>query len=176
MRKKQVVVIGSSDDTEHSAEAEQIGRFIARMGWALITGGRGGIMAAASKGASAENGIVIGILPGDDFHEANSYCTIVIPTGIGYARNSVNILSGDVIISIGGKTGTLTEIGYTWLSRKPLISCTFSGGWSRRLSREPVDDRYGLLYPAESLEEVYELLKQILEVRDDSTSEKYGDS
>lgn len=131
MRKKQVVVIGSSDETAFLEEALAIGGFIADRGYVLITGGRGGIMEAVSRGAAEAGGTVIGILPGNTHDGANPYCGIVIPTGIGFARNAVNVLAADVVVAIGGSFGTLSEIAYSRTFGKPLICCTFSEGWAR---------------------------------------------
>lgn len=161
-RRRQVVVIGSGDDREHDATAFEIGRFIASRGWVLVSGGRGGVMEAASRGASEAGGLVIGILPGTDFGDANRYCDIVIPTGIGYARNIINVLAGDAIVSIGGKAGTLSEIAHAWQHGRPLICCQFTGGWSNRIEGAPVDDRGGVILHARSAGEACELLEQVL--------------
>ena len=163
MRNKQVVVIGSGDDDQHLDTAFEIGKYIAENKWVLITGGGGGIMEAASKGASVTGGIVVGILPDSDLSRSNEYCSIVIPSGIGYARNMTNILSGDVIVSINGKSGTLSELAYAWQFGKPVISCAFTGGWSSRIVPEPVDDRPGSkIFKADSLTEVFQYLYEIL--------------
>lgn len=164
MKKTQIVVIGSADDTQHYSIAYAIGSFIAKNGWVLITGGRTGVMEAASKGAHDHGGIVVGILPFDSFNGANEYCDIIIPTGIGFARNSMNVLSADVVISIGGKAGTLTELAYAWHYGKPIISCVFTGGWSERIVSEPIDDRNNgsVIYSAHSLDEVFEFLQRIV--------------
>ncbi len=142
MRKKQVVVIGSSaTDSSFQDIAYLIGKEIASRGFVLITGGRTGIMEAASKGASEAGGIVIGVLPGKSFEEANPYCDIVLPTGIGYARNSTNVLCADLIISIEGGSGTLCELAYAWQYGKRIISCSFTGGWSESLAGTSIDNR-----------------------------------
>ncbi|MGQ9843611.1 MAG: TIGR00725 family protein [Spirochaetota bacterium] len=164
MKKTQIVIIGSADDMQQYDIAYAIGSFIAKNGWVLITGGRTGIMEAASKGAHDHAGLVVGILPCDRFDGANNYCDIVIPTGIGFARNSMNVLSADVVISIGGKAGTLTELAYAWHYGKPIISCVFTGGWSKRIVSEPIDDRNNgsSIYPAHSIEEVFAILGTLL--------------
>ncbi len=163
MRMKQVVVIGSSDDATHSDEARAIGKFIARNGWALITGGRGGIMEAASRGAADAGGLVIGILPGESPDEANPYCTAVIPTGMGFARNAVNVLSADVIVAIAGRSGTLSELAFARIYGKPVICCAFAGGWSAEFPRTFIDDREGAgLYTAGDVGEVCSLLSGLL--------------
>jgi uncharacterized protein (TIGR00725 family) len=154
VRKPQVCVIGASDETEHIEECRAIGRFIADQGWTLVTGGRGGVMEAVSRGASEGGGIVVGILPGDDDTGANEYCTVIIPTGIGFARNSVNVLSADIIVAVGGRAGTLSELAYAWIYGKPVICCTFAQGWSRTMSQLAVDDLMGSrIYIAGTAEE-----------------------
>lgn len=164
MRYKQVVVIGSGDDAVNTSCAYAIGRYIAQRKWVLISGGRSGIMEAASRGAYEEKGIVVGILPNTEHDGSNEYCNIVIPTGIGFARNMINVLSGDVIVAIGGKSGTLSELAYSWHFYKPVILCSFTGGWSERLSGEAIDDRRSeLFYTAVNLDEVYSHLDRILE-------------
>lgn len=164
MRYKQVVVIGSGDDAVNTSHAYAIGRYVAQRKWVLISGGRSGIMEAASRGAYEEKGIVVGILPHTEHDGSNEYCSIVIPTGIGFARNMINALSGDVIVAIGGKSGTLSELAYAWHFNKPVILCSFTGGWSERLSGEAIDDRRSeLFYTAVNLDEVYAHLDRILE-------------
>jgi uncharacterized protein (TIGR00725 family) len=135
MRKKQVVVIGSSEDTEHSGAAREIGAHIAARGWILVSGGRGGVMEAASRGAFEAGGIVIGVTPYDSFTGANEFCTAVIPTGIGFARNSINVLAGDVIVAINGRWGTLSEIAYALQYGRPLVCCAFTGGWASQIEQ-----------------------------------------
>ncbi len=162
MRSRQVVVIGSHDEIQYSDEAYAIGRFIAQNDWVLITGGRKGVMEAASRGARESKGFVIGITPDSDFSTANKYCTAVIPTGIGYARNSINALCADVIVAIGGKSGTLTEISYAYQFQKPIICCMFTGGWSSLFAEFPGVKDCRNIYLANNLESVYAHLKHIL--------------
>ncbi len=163
MRLRQVVVIGSSDASEYLEESYEIGRYIARNGWALITGGRGGVMEAASRGASVEEGVVVGVIPDTAFSGANSYCTIVIPTGIGFARNVINALSGDVIIAIGGKYGTLSELAFARQYRKPIICCTFAGGWGETFYRHSSEEDPGYpLFQAGSVGDVCARLDTLL--------------
>ncbi len=161
MRRRQVVIIGTGD-SGFSPDAYEIGRFIASRGWVLVSGGRGGVMESASRGAKDGGGLVVGILPGSGFEDANPHCDIVIPSGIGYARNLTNVLSGDAVIAFGGKSGTLSEIAYAWQFGKPVITCIFAGGWSEKIAGEPLDDRPGKLYPARNLDEVYGHLEEIL--------------
>ncbi len=141
MRKKQVLVIGSSDENRYRAECRVIGNFIARNGWVLITGGRGGIMESVSRGAAEEGGVVVGILPESDLDGANEYCSIVVATGMGHARNAINVLSADIVVAVGGKAGTLSELAYAWMYGKPVVCCVFADGWSSMLPEMRIDDR-----------------------------------
>lgn len=162
MRRRQVTVIGSSD-CGFVHEAYLIGKHIAKRGWVLVSGGRGGIMESASKGAHEEGGLVVGILPFDDHHHANPYCDIVIPTGIGFARNLANVLAGDAVVAMGGKAGTLSEIAYAWQFGRPIIACSFIEGWSQRLSGVPIDDRDGKIFEVKSVDDAIALLDDVLE-------------
>ena len=126
--------------------AEELGRLIVQAGWVLACGGRGGVMEAASRGgqrarADGAEGLVLGILPGPDDTDANPYLDLVIPTGIGYARNSVVALAADVVMLVAGSTGTLSEAAYAWHYGKPVIALRETGGWARRLAGETLDDR-----------------------------------
>jgi len=101
--------------------AEDVGREIGKRGWILFCGGLGGVMEAVSKGCNTEGGLTVGILPGHDRTEANPYIKIAIPTGLGEARNLIIIRCSDIIISIGGGYGTLSEIGFALKQEKPVI-------------------------------------------------------
>ncbi len=103
-------------------QAELLGRAIAEHGGILVCGGLGGIMEAAAKGAKEKNGMTIGIIPGDDKSEANKYIDIVIPTGIGEARNLVVIRTADAVVALPGKFGTLSEMAFCMKLGKPLVS------------------------------------------------------
>jgi len=106
-----VAVIGPSDATsQQTRAAEEIGRGLAVAGAIVITGGLGGVMEAASHGASAAGGTTVGFLPGSDRTSANNYLQIALPTGLGELRNGLIIRAADVVIAIGGAYGTLSEI------------------------------------------------------------------
>jgi uncharacterized protein (TIGR00725 family) len=111
-----VAVIGEGDPRGPDAQrmldwAEEIGRDLARAGAVVVTGGLGGVMQAASRGAVAAGGETIGILPGADAAEANEYVSLPIPTGLGVVRNLVVVTASDAVIAVGGRHGTLSEIG-----------------------------------------------------------------
>lgn len=101
--------------------AEEVGRQLARQGVILVCGGLGGVMEAACRGAAAEGGITIGILPGDSPRAANAYVQIPIVTGVGYARNLSVVKSAEAVIAVGGSYGTLSEIAYALQSGIPVI-------------------------------------------------------
>jgi uncharacterized protein (TIGR00725 family) len=121
-RKKCIAVIGGSQpNSEEVKLAEEVGRQLAKQDAILVCGGLGGVMEAACKGASSEDGTTIGILPGDNRQTANPYIQIPIVTGIGYARNVAVVKSAQAVIAIGGSYGTLTEIGHALQSNIPVI-------------------------------------------------------
>ena len=101
--------------------AEEVGRMIAEHQAVLISGGRSGVMEAASRGAKLAGGLTIGILPGESADEANRYVDLPIATGLGNARNVVNILSSQVIIAISGGYGTLSEIALALKAGRPVV-------------------------------------------------------
>ena len=114
-RKRQVAVIGGSGIEEGSEVwqlAEEVGRGLAEAGVTLVCGGGGGVMEAASRAAAEAGGEVIGIVPGTSPEDANEYCSHVVATGIGHARNLAVVSSGEAVIAIGGEWGTLSEIGF----------------------------------------------------------------
>lgn len=108
---RQLSVFGAGDATPQQAElAEEVGRLVAEAGVALVTGGLGGVMQAASHGAARAGGIVIAVLPGTEPDEATPDATVVVATGVGHARNLAVAASGEVAIAIGHGYGTLSEI------------------------------------------------------------------
>jgi len=121
--------------------AEAAGAVVARTGFALVTGGRDGIMAAASKGCALAGGTVIAVVPGTSMDEANPYTHYVIPTGLGWARNVITAIAGDVIVVIGGAAGTLSEIAFAWMYDRPIIALSAGGGWAKELAGRKVDHR-----------------------------------
>lgn len=102
--------------------AEELGGEIARSGWVLLTGGRPeGVMHAASRGARSAGGLTLGILPGDDPGEASEYVDLPICTGMGSARNNINVLTSAVVVACGSGAGTLSEVMLACKAGRPLI-------------------------------------------------------
>ncbi len=122
---------GSSAPPEYEAVAEAVGELVAVEGWWLICGGLQSVMEAACKGARKRNGFTIGILPDGDVATANPFVELPIATGIGYNRNSIIVSTADAIISIDGAEGTLSEMCYALVFKKPVIVIA--------LEDEPVD-------------------------------------
>jgi len=121
-KRKIIAVIGGAEASEkHLKIAEEIGSLIAKRDAVLITGGMGGVMSAASKGAKEANGLVIGILPTADKESANPYVDIPIVTGLNQARNVIIARTCDCAIAINGKYGTLSEIAYCLMYDVPVI-------------------------------------------------------
>jgi hypothetical protein len=121
-RPTQIAVIGSAAaDDEILVHAEGVGRGIAGAGAVLVCGGGGGVMEAASRGASEAGGVVIGILPDSSPADGNRHLTHAIATGIGHARNLAVVASGDAVIAIGGEWGTLSEIALARRLERPVI-------------------------------------------------------
>lgn len=161
-RRIQITVIGDSQEIEHHNKiAYELGKFIAEQGWVLISGGKEGVMHASSKGAIENGGIVVAILPDDDPDAGTPYKSIGVATGMGYARNSINVLSGDVIVAIGGASGTLSEIAYAWAYNKPIIAYQDCNGWSTKLANTSIDNRRNdKIIGVKSLEELKEKLSE----------------
>jgi uncharacterized protein (TIGR00725 family) len=106
-----IAVVGASKATEQDMQdAEAVGRLLGERGVYVVCGGRGGVMAAASKGCSQAGGTVIGMLPGDDRSDANEWVSIAIPTGLGELRNGLIVRTADAMIAVGGSYGTLSEV------------------------------------------------------------------
>jgi hypothetical protein len=106
-----IAVVGASQATEDDvADAEAVGRLLGAAGAVIVCGGRGGVMAAASRGAASAGGSVVGMLPGDDRSDANEWVSIAIPTGLGELRNGLIVRSVDAMVAVGGSYGTLSEV------------------------------------------------------------------
>jgi len=122
-RTRQVAVIGKgTPDDELTPLAEEVGRRLAEAGAVVVCGGLTGVMEGVARGASAAGGTVIGIVPSSSTEQANPYCTHVVATGIGHARNLAVVSSGDAVIAIGGEWGTLSEIAFARELGRPVVA------------------------------------------------------
>ncbi len=102
--------------------AHALGKAVAQQGWILLTGGRpAGVMEAASQGAASVGGTVLGILPDGEATHVASGVTLPIVTGMGNARNVINVLSSHGIIACGLGLGTVSEIALALKAKKPVV-------------------------------------------------------
>ena len=145
--------VGSGSAIEQAAET--VGEGIIDAGHRLVTGGLGGVMAAASRGARRskawQDGSVVGVLPGTDPSTANEWVDIPICTVLGHGRNRV-VAQADAVIALGGGAGTLSEMAFAWIHDR-LVIAVRCGGWSERLADKRIDER--VRYPAIEQDRVY---------------------
>ena len=161
-RRPLVAVVGRGDigrDHPLWQAAREVGRGVVDAGCRLATGGLGGVMEAASRGArsspSYREGDVVGLLPGRDSAAANDAVDIVLATGLGDGRNLI-LANSDAVIAVGGGAGTLLEIAAAWKGRACIIALQ-GEGWSGELAGRRIDDRrpspvLGAGTPAEALD------------------------
>jgi uncharacterized protein (TIGR00725 family) len=117
-----VAVVGpgeASPDELHTAE--EVGAGLAAAGAVVVTGGLGGVMEAACRGARSRRGRTLGILPGDDRDAANGWVEIAVPTGMGELRNGLVVRAADAVVAIGGGHGTLSEIALALKLGRPVV-------------------------------------------------------
>ena len=123
MRSPYIGIVGSGICTPEMDElAAEVGREVARKGAILVCGGLGGVMNAASRGAKEIGGVTIGILPGPNTFEANEFIDFPIATNMGHARNAIIAHTADVLISIAGDYGALSEIALALKIGKGVIA------------------------------------------------------
>lgn len=124
MRKVIIGVMGPGEGATATdcAIAFTLGSLIAQAGWVLLTGGRNvGVMEAAGQGAKVAGGLTIGILPMADTLGVSETVDLAIVTGLGHARNTINVLSADVVIACGMGAGTASEIALALKANRPVI-------------------------------------------------------
>lgn len=146
-KKIQILIIGhnGSITPEVAKIAYETGAEIAKSGAVLITGGMEGVMKEACHGAKDAGGLTVGIIPQSDPSFANEYCDIVIPSGMGLARDFLNALSGDGVIIIGGGSGTLSETCAAYMHKRPIVAIKNSGGIAEKYADQYLDHRKSML-------------------------------
>lgn len=121
------IIIGVMGPGEQATAADQqiayaLGQQIAEAGWVLLTGGRdSGVMQAANQGAKSAHGLTVGILPSPDRRHLSAFVDLAIVTGLGNARNTINVLSSQVVIACGMGAGTASEVALALKAGKPVI-------------------------------------------------------
>jgi uncharacterized protein (TIGR00725 family) len=123
-----VAVVGPSETAtaDQREVAREVGRLLASRDCVVVSGGLGGVMAAAAAGVAEAGGVSIGLLPGIDRSGAAPDLTIAIPTGLGEMRNALIVRSSDAVIAVGGSWGTLSEVALAVRTGKPVVVI---GGW-----------------------------------------------
>ena len=160
MRKLIVGVMGPGDSALEAdiKNAYQLGKLIAEQGWILLSGGRNaGVMDAVSKGAKSASGITVGILPTADTSCLSSAVDIPVITGMGSARNSINVLTSDIVVACGCGPGTASEVALAVKAKKHVILFNVSKkGIDFFLS---LDDKQ--IFVASDPDEVISIIKKI---------------
>jgi uncharacterized protein (TIGR00725 family) len=117
-----VAVVGSGEGSAQELEAaEEIGAGLAALGAVVVTGGLGGVMEAASRGAKSRRGRTLGLLPGADRAAANGWVDIAVATGLGELRNGLVVRAADAVVAVGGGPGTLSEIALALKAGLPVV-------------------------------------------------------
>ena len=151
MKKIQIGVMGSAADLNYSGEAlecaKKIGYEIAKSGNILVYGAEkeySSLSTSAAIEASKNNGITVGVTPGKEKKVYGEFLpTVLIPCGlkIGGGREFTLVLSCDVVIAIGGGSGTLTEMAIAYQAGIPIICINKYDGWAKKLSNKYFDER-----------------------------------
>lgn len=141
-RPPQICILGSAEPGSQAYDlAAEAGSLLARNGITVVSGCGSPATRVAAERALAAGGLVVSIVPSDDIALADWPCSVLIPCGMGDARNLLMALAGDACIVIGGRAGTKSEVCLAWLHRRPLLPLTGCGGWSDCLEQEPPDER-----------------------------------
>ncbi len=150
-RRTQIAVVGAGTADPVTYElARRVGRAAARAGATVVCGGLGGAMEAACRGAREVGGTAVALLPGTDPRAANPWAEVVIPTGLGHARNVLVVQSGDAVVALPGSWGTLSEIALARKVGRPVVAV---GAWRHLDGVEVVED------PEEAVRRALELVR-----------------
>lgn len=163
MRRTTVGVMGGcAADENTAAGARELGRMIAENGWVLISGGRPtGVMQASVTGAHEAGGLTVGVLYDEDRDNAAEGLDIVIPTGMGAARNIINVFSSDVVVACRGTGGTLSEIAMALRFGRPVVLLDFDPG-EAFLNAGAEGAKWSLAAtPGEAVDQVRDYLKEL---------------
>jgi uncharacterized protein (TIGR00725 family) len=146
---------GAAPDSVHYALARALGRHLVDAGFRVMTGGLGGVMEGACRGAHDSGryreGDTLGILPHADPSHANEWVDIVLPTGLDHGRNAI-VANADAVVAVGGGAGTLSEIAFAWMYKR-LIVAVEATGWSGEIAGRRLDHR--IRHPGVTEDRVY---------------------
>jgi uncharacterized protein (TIGR00725 family) len=142
IRRPQVSILGSAEPGSEAYErAGEAGALLASLGITVVSGCGSPATRVAAERAIAASGLVLSIVPPDQMPAPDWPATVVVPCGMGDARNLLMALSGDACIVIGGRAGTISEVCLAWLHKRPLLPLIGCGGWSDGLLANPPDER-----------------------------------
>ena len=164
IRRPQVCVLGSAEPGSAAYElASGAGALIAKLGITLVSGCGSPATRVAAQSAVDTGGVVVSVIPSDQMPAADWPATVVIPCGMGDARNLIMALAGDACIVIGGRAGTISEVCLAWLHKRPLLPLVGYGGWSDSLPSNPPDERRNSpILPWNSVAELEEHLRKLV--------------
>lgn len=162
-RRPQVCVLGSAEPGSRAYElAAAAGTLLAQYGITLVSGCGSPATRVAAERAIGAGGLVLSVLPADTMPAADWPATVVVPCGMGDARNLIMALAGDACIVVGGRAGTISEVCLAWLHKRPLLPLVGAGGWSDGLPAHPPDERQNSpLLPWSSVAELESQLRAL---------------
>jgi uncharacterized protein (TIGR00725 family) len=162
-RKPQVCVLGSAEPGSAAYDlAGAAGERLANLGITVVSGCGSPATRYAAERAIAAGGLVVSIIPSGEMPDADWPASVVIPSGMGDARNLLMALAGDACLVFGGRAGTISEVSLAWLHHRPLLPLVRQGGWSDRLPENPPDERQNSpILPWSNVEELEAQLKEL---------------
>ena len=161
MAKTIIGVMGPGDDATKKDldNAYTLGKLIAKQNWTLLTGGRNaGVMDAASRGAKSSGGLTVGILPSENKNGMSEFIDIPICTGMGGARNNINVLSSDVVIACGAGAGTTSEVMLALKANKPVLLINSSKNLVKLLDELPYPKPNIIPSPHHAIGLIYQII------------------
>lgn len=167
IRRPQICILGSADPDSAAYElAAAAGELLARLGITLISGCGSPATRVAAERAVRAGGLVVSVIPPDQMPPADWPATVVLPCGMGDARNLLMALAGDACLVIGGRAGTISEVCLAWLHKRPVLPLVGCGGWSDQLLSNPPDERKNsAILPWGSMDELEAQLRSLGLVR-----------
>ncbi|MDP2683586.1 MAG: hypothetical protein Q8P20_00890 [bacterium] len=174
-RKIQIGIIGSTEDLKYSKKlkkiATEVGYFVAKNEAILVFGAEkdfDSLSTAACRGAKKANGLTVGITYGKGMKILEKNVDVIIASGLerGGGRETTLVFSCDVIIALGGGSGTLTEMAIAYQANIPIVSVAGTGGWSSKLIGQYLDDRKRVQItkasnPQEAVKKAITLVKKV---------------
>lgn len=127
---------GGESDARVEELCSRLGRAIATRGCCLLTGACPGLPHVTVLGAKRAGGHVIGVSPASDlrehvetFQSPYQEYDVLIFTGLGLmGRELINIRSSDIVVVVGGRSGTLGEFAIAYEEGKLIGVLTETGG------------------------------------------------